>query len=319
LNTTVTFEYGTTTDYGNSTIANQSPVTGHTNTAVNAALDGLNPGTLYHFRVKSVNSLGIVSGNDLTFTTLGQIPTATTLAATNVQLTRATLNGTVDANYLSTTISFEYGATIGYGNTASATPSIITENTNTTVNANIIGLGEGTIYHYRIVATNSLGTTNGNEMTFATLTPITDIDGNAYKIVAIGTQVWMAENLKTTKYNDGTAIPKVTDNSSWTANTTGAYCDYDNDPINSVTYGKLYNGYVLASTNTKKICPTGWHMATDAEWYDLALTIDPSAQLIIGTESSIAGGKLKETGIIHWNSPNTGATNETDFTALPGG
>ena len=136
---------------------------------------------------------------------------------------------------------------------------------------------------------------------------ITDIDGNTYKTVTIGTQTWMAENLKVTKYNDGIAIPNVTDNTEWKELTTGALCDYANTPSNSETYGKLYNWHAV---NTGKLCPTGWHVPSDAEWTELTD--------YLGGES-VAGGKLKETGTTHWASPNTGATNETGFTALPGG
>ena len=136
---------------------------------------------------------------------------------------------------------------------------------------------------------------------------ITDIDGNTYKTVTIGTQTWMAENLKVTKYNDGIAIPNVTDNTAWGELTTGALCDYGNIPSNSETYGKLYNWHAV---NTGKLCPTGWHVPSDAEWTELT-------DYLGGT--SVVGGKLKETGTTHWASLNTGATNETGFTALPGG
>jgi uncharacterized protein (TIGR02145 family) len=135
---------------------------------------------------------------------------------------------------------------------------------------------------------------------------ITDIDGNTYKTVTISTQTWMAENLKVTKYNDGIAIPNVTDNTAWSELTTGALCDYDNTPSNSKTYGKLYNWHAV---NTGKLCPTGWHVPSDAEWTELTDYLGETD----------AGGKLKETGTTHWNSPNTSATNETGFTALPGG
>ncbi len=128
-----------------------------------------------------------------------------------------------------------------------------------------------------------------------------------YKWTKIGTQTWMAENLKVTKYNDGIAIPNVTDATAWSELTTGALCDYENTPSNSETYGKLYNWYAV---NTGKLCPTGWHLPSDAEWTELT-------DYLGGT--SDAGGKLKETGTTHWNSPNISATNETGFTALPGG
>jgi uncharacterized protein (TIGR02145 family) len=147
---------------------------------------------------------------------------------------------------------------------------------------------------------------------------VTDIDGNIYNTITIGTQVWMAENLKTTKYNDGTALSNVTDNTAWSALTTGAYSEYNNTPGNSTTYGRLYNWYAVdnnattkvASNGGKNVCPTDWHVPDDAEWTTLTT--------FLGGEA-VAGGKLKETGTTHWTSPNTGATNETGFTALPGG
>ncbi len=137
---------------------------------------------------------------------------------------------------------------------------------------------------------------------------ITDIDGNVYQTVVIGTQCWMKENLKTTKYNDGTNIPLVIDNITWSALTTPAYCFYNNDEATyKNTYGALYNWYTV---NTGKLAPLGWHIPTNEEWSTL--------QGYLGGISE-AGGKLKETGTIHWASPNIGATNETGFTALPAG
>ena len=137
--------------------------------------------------------------------------------------------------------------------------------------------------------------------------PVTDIEGNFYQTIRIGTQVWMTENLKTTKYKDATDIPLVTDNTAWLNLTTGAYCWYDNDEATyGDTYGALYNWHTV---NTGNLCPTGWHVPTDAEWTTLTD--------YLGGES-VAGGKLKEIGTTHWNSPNTGATNESGFTALPG-
>jgi uncharacterized protein (TIGR02145 family) len=135
-----------------------------------------------------------------------------------------------------------------------------------------------------------------------------DGDNNNYPIVAIGTQTWMAENLKTTKYKKGTDIPLVTDATAWAALTTPGYCWYNNDEAAyKNTYGALYNWYTV---KTDSLCPTGWHVSTDAEWTTLSTSLGGS---------SFAGGKLKETGTAHWASPNTGATNETGFTALPGG
>jgi uncharacterized protein (TIGR02145 family) len=137
---------------------------------------------------------------------------------------------------------------------------------------------------------------------------VKDIDGNIYNAVRIGAQVWMAENLKVTKFNNGTTIPIVTVNSTWSNLTTPGYCWYSNDEATyKNTYGALYNFYTVQEGN---LCPIGWHIPSDAEWTTLIT--------LLGGES-IAGGKLKETGTTHWISPNTGATNEYGFTALPGG
>ncbi len=137
---------------------------------------------------------------------------------------------------------------------------------------------------------------------------VIDIDGNVYNTVTIGTQVWMKENLKVTHYRNGDIIPIVTDNIQWQNLTTGAFCDYDNTPINSTTYGKLYNFYTVS--DSRNICPNDWHVPVDSEWTTLTTYLGGD---------SVAGGKLKETGTTHWDSPNTGADNSSGFTALPGG
>jgi len=136
---------------------------------------------------------------------------------------------------------------------------------------------------------------------------VTDLDGNSYSGVEIGTQVWTGENLKTTRYNNKTSIPLVTDNTAWSNLTTPGYCYYNNDIANYDTYGALYNWYTV---NTGLLCPDGWHVPTDAEWITLVNYL--GGQLV-------AGGKLKEAGTDHWTSPNTAATDESGFSALPGG
>lgn len=151
------------------------------------------------------------------------------------------------------------------------------------------------------------------DLTYGTMT---DQDGNTYKTITIGTQTWMAENLKTTKYRNGDPIPNITDDTEWANLASGAYCDYGNSPGYSATYGRLYNRYAV--NDSRNIAPTGWHIPSDAEW-----TILTS---FLGGEE-VAGGKLKEKGIFpgttqfiaHWYGPNAGATNESGFTALPGG
>ncbi len=149
--------------------------------------------------------------------------------------------------------------------------------------------------------------------------PLTDINGNTYHIVKIGDQWWMAENLKVTRYSDGDSIPNVTDNSEWTGLSTGAYCAYNNDTSYVDTYGLLYNWYAV--DDSRNIAPEGWHVPTDEEWKQLEMHLGMSQSEAddTGYRGTDEGGKLKEVGNEHWNSPNTGATNESGFSALPGG
>jgi len=148
---------------------------------------------------------------------------------------------------------------------------------------------------------------------------VTDIDGNTYQTIKIGDQWWMAENLKVTHYRNGDPIPHVTDGGTWAGLSTGAYCEYDNDPANVATYGRLYNWF--AADDSRGIAPEGWHIPSDSEWKQLEiyLGMSQSEADAVNWRGTDEGGKLKEAGITHWNPPNTGATNESGFTALPGG
>lgn len=141
----------------------------------------------------------------------------------------------------------------------------------------------------------------------ATAQSVTDIEGNIYAVVKIGKQVWMAENLKTTKFNDGKPIPLVTANNAWKSMESPAYCWLENDIANRDVYGALYNWHAVM---TKKLCPSGWHVPSKPEW----------AEMIIGLgDEKVAGAKLKEAGTEHWKSTALISTNEVGFTALPGG
>jgi uncharacterized protein (TIGR02145 family) len=174
--------------------------------------------------------------------------------------------------------------------------------------SNITGLTANTTYYVRAYATNSEGTGYGNEVSFTTKSnTLQDIDGNNYNTVQIGTQIWMKENLKTTRYKDGSTIPLVSDNTSWSNLTSPGYCWFKNDASTyGGTYGALYNWY---SVSTGKLCPDSWHVPTDAEWTMLVTFLGGP---------NLAGGKMKEQGTAHWISPNVGATNESSFTGLPG-
>jgi uncharacterized protein (TIGR02145 family) len=179
-----------------------------------------------------------------------------------------------------------------------------------------------THYYVRAYAINSLGTTYGSQMDFTTTQAfdqigfdqgsnygtVKDVEGNNYRTIQIGTQVWMAENLKTKKFNNNVNIPLVSDNTAWTNLTTPGYCWYgNNETLYGSTFGALYNWYTV---NTNNLCPIGWHVPSKDDWTSL--------QTFLG-DGALAGGKLKEAGMSHWVYPNTGANNETGFTALPGG
>lgn len=138
--------------------------------------------------------------------------------------------------------------------------------------------------------------------------PVKDIEGKIYNTVKIGNQIWMAENLKTSKFNNGTDIPLIANELNWSSLTTPGFCWYNNDATsNKEAYGGLYNGY---SVSTNKLCPAGWHVPDRSEWQQLSDFLGDTLQ---------GGGKLKEAGSVHWLPPNTGADNNTGFTALPAG
>lgn len=137
---------------------------------------------------------------------------------------------------------------------------------------------------------------------------VLDYDGNTYNTVLIGSQCWMKENLRTTSYSNGTAIPNVANNATWEALLTSAWCYQGNDPSYNLTYGKLYNWFAMKDVNG--ICPSGWHVPSNSEWNTLSTSLGGA---------SYAGGKMKATGFTYWSSPNTGATNNSNFTGLGGG
>lgn len=139
---------------------------------------------------------------------------------------------------------------------------------------------------------------------------VTDIDGNVYNTITIGTKIWMKENLKVSRYQNGNAIPHIVATNLWNLSATHAMCYYDNDSIaNKAVYGALYNWYVV--NDSRNVCPSGWHVPSDADW--------STTEQALGSDTISIGGKMKEINTTHWIAPNTGATNTSNFTALPGG
>lgn len=178
----------------------------------------------------------------------------------------------------------------------------------------ITGLSPQTTYYARAFASNSAGTAYGEEIEFTTTEDLTgetgtmtDKQGNVYPTIGIGSQIWMASNLRSTRFTDSTEIPYVDEERDWMELESPAYCYYGNQAGNAAEYGVLYNWYTAAAT---LICPPGWHLPSDTEWSILSV--------FLGGEDE-AGAKVKEAGTAHWRSPNGEATNETGFTGLPAG
>lgn len=292
------------------TIANSITTNGTGNGVFTSSITGLTSGTLYHLRAYATNSAGTAYGNEVTFTTSTVLmPTLTTAAVTTVTLTTAVSGGTITS---------DGGGNItakGISVSTSPNPTVLGASSGTgtaTYISNISGLTNSTTYYVRAYATNSAGTAYGNQIVFTT--SVSDNDGNTYATVTIGTQIWMAENLKTTKLTTNVAIPEVTNNAAWAALSTPAYSVYENTPSNKTAYGLIYNWFAVGTTN---LCPTGWHVPTDGEYKVLETTLGMAAgQLdLYGFRGTDQGTKMKSTS--GWQVAN--GTNASGFNAVPAG
>jgi uncharacterized protein (TIGR02145 family) len=271
-------------------------------TATSYTESGLSSNTSYTRYAWSYNSCGESVVSILNQSTEPPVvPELTTSAVTAINLTTASSGGniTFDGDAAVTA----RGVCWGTSTAPDISGSHSSDGTGVgTFTSTLTGLSEGVVYYVRAYATNAAGTSYGNELMFSTY--VADVDGNAYRTVLIGSQLWLAENLRTTKYNDGTRINYHTD---WRS-VIPEYAWYNHDSISySQVYGALYN---YPAVNTGLLCPTGWHVASLTEWSTL--------ETYAGGQS-VAGGKLKETGTAHWILPNAGATDEYGFTLLPAG
>jgi uncharacterized protein (TIGR02145 family) len=300
---------------GNPTIDDSTANCGSGTGPFHKGLENLHPGTTYYVRAYATNSSKTGYGNEVTFKTRTvMIPDITTYHIFFYSQTSIRSGGMV---------THDYGGIIserGVCWSTSPQPDINSEKkvyeTPEAVNfyVDISGLIPGTTYYLRAYATNEAGTGYGNEIKFTIHvdgTAVSDIDGNVYNTTKIGTQTWLAENLKTTRFNDGTPLVNITN--IYGGGTLSAYAWYiNNEALYKNEYGALYNYYSIASWASfeRNVCPAGWHVPYDSEWS--ALTS------FLGGER-FAGGKLKESGTTHWAAPNTEATDQYGFRALPGG
>ena len=272
-------------------------------------MTGLLQGVTYYVRAYAINIAGVSYGNQMSFIT-NVPPVITTSGVSNLAINAATCGGNVTSDGGTSIIA--RGVCWSTSHNPGLTDSHTSDGTGTgSFTSSLTGLTEGTTYYVRAYATSLVGTGFGTEISFTTRpcpSTLIDADGNTYNAVIIGTQCWMKENLKTTKFRNTTAIPNVTDATAWAALTSEAWCYYNNDTSNNSVYGKIYNWYSVNQSNG--LCPLGWHVPSQTEFTTLTTYLG-------GT--SVAGGKLKEAGTTHWNSPNTSATNSSGFTGLPGG
>ncbi|MDB5226082.1 MAG: hypothetical protein JWN78_275 [Bacteroidota bacterium] len=292
------------------TLADNLTLNGTGTGSFGSSLTGLSANTTYYVRAYATNSAGTSYGNEITFMTSAAIvPTLTTNPIGSITTASASSGGNIssDGGAAVTTRGVCWNTTPG--------PTIVnSKTTNGTGTGSftsfLTGLASGTTYYVRAYATNSAGTAYGNEVSFATSAGsscgpnVTDIDGNIYNVVEIGTQCWLKQNLKVKKYNNGD--PVIDGNTSWNGSD-GKYCYYNNDAGIAATYGNLYNWYAV--TDSRNLCPSGWHAPSDAEWATLVN--------YLGGEST-AGKHLKEAGSSHWNTTFSAGDNSSGFTGLPG-
>lgn len=293
-----------------------------------STLNGLKLATVYYVRAYATNKNGTGYGDEVTFESA---PLQLPVVSTDPEVTSITSNSAVS------------GGIINYSGGDSVTAkgicwNIITAPTldnphtmdgsgNDHYLSHLSGLSGNTTYYVRSYAVNSVGTAYGNEVSFTTFSDsaavvlfspvlfntdltygtVTDADYNEYKTIQIGSQTWMAENLKTTVFRNGAQIGNLTVVSAWSTYTLDAFCWYDNNVAFKTIYGGLYNWYAV---NTGNLCPAGWHVPSSGEFETLIT--------FLGGEGE-AAVKLKESSSDHWLPSDAGADNESGFSALPGG
>jgi uncharacterized protein (TIGR02145 family) len=313
--------------------ANTSVKDKHTNDSkvvgsFSSNLTGLTPNTKYYVRAYAHNNTGTGYGNEISFTTSPLVgATLTTAAVTSITSSSAISGGNISSDG-GTTITAR-GVCWGISTNPTIAGSHTTDGTGIgSFTSSLTGLIANTTYYVRAYATNSVGTEYGNEVTFATSAvytncgTVTDVDGNTYNSVTIGTQCWIQENLKTTRYRNGDPIPTTLSDVDWYSTTSGAYVIYNNDNTNDDIFGKLYSWYAVV--DSRHLCPTDWHEPSDAEWTILETYLTNNGYGFGGGGNDIAKSMAATSG---WHESSLAGSvgndqtknNSSGFAALPGG
>ena len=299
-----------------------------------SSITGLTANTTYYVRAYATNSAGTSYGGQFTFTTAAPtVPTVATNNVSGITATSATCGGNITSDGGANVIA--RGVCWSTAQNPTVSGNHTTDGSDTgSFTSNIMELTANITYYVRAYATNSAGTGYGEQRSFTTFacgsSTVTDYDGNSYNTVQIGSQCWMKENLRTTHYSDGTSIPA---GSSW-SQTNPYYYDYSSSGIALAQRGYLYNWLAVmhgASSSTTNpsgvqgICPTGWHVPSDAEWTQLTDYVSSQSGYVCGTNNTyIAKALASSTG---WNTSTTtcavgnnqSANNATGFSAVPAG
>ncbi len=313
----------------NPTTANNKLVDDSTGSSFSFSLTNLAPGRTYYVRAFAINSAGTAYGNQVSFVTVSNsLATLTTLDVTNITSNSARSGGSI-VNSGGSTITQRGICWSTSNNPTTANSKAVFDSSFNSFSLALSNLNPSTTYYVRSFAVNSAGTAYGNQVSFTTLAntnngsqfntsltygSVSDIDGNTYKTIQIGAQTWMAENLRVTKYRNGSSISIVLDSTQWRSRTTGAWSYYNNDTAKNIPYGKLYNWYAVVDTG--RICPSGWHVPTDAEWNTLVGKLDSAYSPTNALQSTSAGSRMKSTGTLYWTGSNQGATNSAGFSAV---
>jgi len=266
----------------------------------------LDNNTRYYARAYAENLQGIGYSSEVEIVTKS-VPMTENEAAIQIDTSKAVLQAMAYPKNTNTAIWFEYGETQSFGQQTEVV--YLSGKEGVVVSIPISDLSPGKVYYYRAKSSNLQGENNGLILNFETY-GLKDIDGNLYHVVTIGDKIWTRENLKVEHYNDGLPINHITNMIEWQNDVSGAFGYYNNDTALRRIYGNLYNFYVIENNHDRLVSP-GWHVPTDEEWFEL---LDD-----LGVGQEYAGGLMKEAGYIHWQEPNHGATNSSNFTGLPAG